>query len=96
MKISIFGGSGFVGTSLCQKLDLKQQDFEIIDLKASNQFPHKSKIVDVKNFNIPRNAVRGDIVVNLTAVHRGDIRDKHEYKRTTIDGAVGSNRGSQR
>ena len=40
-KITVIGGSGFVGTNLCRQLSLKQQDFEIIDLKISNQFPEK-------------------------------------------------------
>ena len=28
---------------------IKQQDFEIIDLKMSNQFPEKCKIADVRD-----------------------------------------------
>ena len=38
-KITVIGGSGFVGTNLCRQLSLKQQDFEIIDLKINNQLP---------------------------------------------------------
>ena len=30
-KITVIGGSGFVGTNLCRELALKQQEFEIID-----------------------------------------------------------------
>jgi len=48
-KITVIGGSGFVGTYLCRQLSLKQQDFEIIDLKMSNQFPEKCKIADVRD-----------------------------------------------
>ena len=47
-KITVIGGSGFVGTNLCKLLEAKQQDFEIIDLKLSNQFPDKCKIGDVR------------------------------------------------
>ena len=86
-KITIIGGSGFVGTSLCRQLLLKQQDFEIIDLKMSNQFPEKCKIADVRDADSLRQAVTGDVVVNLAAVHRDDVRDKSEYQRTNIDGA---------
>ena len=33
-----------------------------------------------------REAITGDVVVNLAAVHRDDVRDKSEYQRTNVDG----------
>ena len=86
-KITVIGGSGFVGTNLCRQLALKQQDFEIIDLKMSNQFPEKCKVADVRDAETLRTAITGDVVVNLAAVHRDDVRDKAEYQRTNVDGA---------
>ena len=86
-KITVIGGSGFVGTNLCRQLALKQQDFEIIDLKMSNQFPEKCKFADVRDAETLRNTITGNVVVNLAAVHRDDIRDKSEYQRTNVDGA---------
>lgn len=86
-KITVIGGSGFVGTNLCRQLSLKQHDFEIIDLKMSNQFPDKCKIADVRDAETLRNSITGDVVVNLAAVHRDDVRDKYEYQRTNVDGA---------
>lgn len=86
-KITVIGGSGFIGTNLCQKLSLKQQDFEIIDLKMSNQFPEKCKIADVRDAETLRATITGDVVVNLAAVHRDDVRDKSEYQRTNVNGA---------
>jgi GlcNAc-P-P-Und epimerase len=86
-KITVIGGSGFVGTNLCQQLALKQQDFEILDLKMSNQFPEKCKIADVRDAETLRKTITGDVVVNLAAVHRDDVRDKTEYQRTNVDGA---------
>ena len=86
-KITVIGGSGFVGTNLCRQLSLKQQDFEIIDLKMSNQFPEKCKIADVRDAATLRGTITGDVVVNLAAVHRDDVRDKSEYQRTNVDGA---------
>ena len=76
-----------MGTNLCRQLALKQRDFEIIDLKMSNQFPDKCKIADVRDAKTLRNTIMGDVVVNLAAVHRDDIRDKSEYQRTNVDGA---------
>ena len=86
-KITVIGGSGFVGTNLCRQLSLKQQDFEIIDLKMSNQFPEKCKIADVRDVETLRKTITGDVVVNLAAAHRDDVRDKTEYQRTNVDGA---------
>lgn len=86
-KITIIGGSGFVGTNLCRQLAAKQRNFEIIDLKMSNQFPEKCKIGDVRDIESLRRSITGDVVVNLAAVHRDDVRDKSEYQRTNVDGA---------
>lgn len=86
-KITIIGGSGFVGTNLSRQLALKQHDFEIIDIKESNQFPEKCKIADVRDLQSLRRAITGDVVINLAAIHRDDVRDKSEYKKTNVDGA---------
>jgi nucleoside-diphosphate-sugar epimerase len=86
-KISVVGGSGFVGTNLCQKLSEHQIPFEIIDIKSSRQFPDKYKFGDVRNIDSLQNSITGDVVVNLAAVHRDDVQDKTEYVRTNIDGA---------
>lgn len=86
-KITIIGGSGFVGTNLSQLLSLHEHDFEIIDLKMSRQFPEKCKIADVRDLESLRATITGDVVVNLAAVHRDDVLNKAEYKFTNIDGA---------
>lgn len=87
-KITVIGGSGFVGTNFCKKLADRQVNFEIIDIKPSHQFPEKSKIADVRDIDSLRATVSGDIVVNLAAVHRDDVRDKSEYYRTNVEGAA--------
>lgn len=86
-KITVIGGSGFVGTNLCRQLALKEQDFEIIDINRSNQFPEKCKIADVRDVDTLREKITGNVVVNLAAVHRDDVRDKSEYHRTNVRGA---------
>lgn len=86
-KITVIGGSGFVGTNLCHHLASAHQDFEIIDLKMSNQFSKRCKIADVRDVNTLRETITGDVVVNLAAVHRDNVKDKSEYWRTNVDGA---------
>ena len=53
----------------------------------SNQVPEKCKIADVRDAETLRNTITGDVVVNLAAVHRDDVRDKSEYHQTNVDGA---------
>ena len=86
-RITVIGGSGFVGTNLCRLLAMKQQEFEIIDLKMSSQFPKKCKIADVRDAETLRKTITGDVVVNLAAVHRDDVRDKSDYQMTNVIGA---------
>lgn len=86
-KITIVGGSGFVGTNLCRQLSVKQQDFEIIDIKPSKQFPDKYKFGDVRDIGSLLGSITGDVVVNLAAVHRDDVKDELAYRATNVDGA---------
>ena len=86
-KITVIGGAGFIGTNLCRKLSQQDQDFEIIDLKISRQFPDKSKIGDVRDLKSLQETVTGDLVVNLAALHRDDVNDQSAYWRTNVDGA---------
>ena len=86
-KITVIGGSGFVGTNLCRQLQLMQQDFEIIDIKVSNKFSDKCKYGDVRDIQSLRDGISGDLIINLAAVHRDNAPDTSEYHRTNVDGA---------
>lgn len=86
-KVTVIGGSGFVGTNLCQYLSDHQIPFEIVDIKRSQRFPLNCRTGDVRNIDSLRHTITGDVVVNLAAVHRDDVLDKAEYYRTNVEGA---------
>lgn len=86
-KITVLGGSGFIGSNLCQLLASRQMPFEIIDLVPSNQFPDKTKIADIRDKESLQTAITGQIVVNLAAVHTDDISNPDAYFQTNVFGA---------
>ena len=88
IKISVIGGSGFVGTHLCRKLLSKKINFEIIDKRPTSEFPNHYKYGDVRDIESLRSVISGDVVVNLAAAHRDDELDKTEYHRTNVGGAI--------
>lgn len=85
-KYTVIGGSGFIGTRLCQDLTERQIPFEIIDLKPSNRFAQKTTIADIRDLKALRKAVTGDAIIHLAAIHRDDVRDASLYTATNIDG----------
>jgi nucleoside-diphosphate-sugar epimerase len=84
--ITVIGGSGFIGTRLCQNLADRQVPFEIIDLKPSGRFPEKTKIADIRDYATLRDAISGEKIIHLAAIHRDDVRDKSEYYTTNVEG----------
>ena len=52
MKVTIIGGSGFIGTCLCKILEAKKIDFEIFDIVQSNAFAKRHKFADVRKFKL--------------------------------------------
>ena len=48
----------------------------MIDLKMINYFLEKCAISDVRDIQSLRDAVTGDVVIYLAAVHRDGARDK--------------------
>lgn len=85
-KYTVIGGSGFIGTRLCQDLADNQIPFEIVDLKPSRRFGDKTKIADIRDLDELRAAVTGDAIIHLAAVHRDDVRDQSLYSATNVDG----------
>lgn len=87
-RIAVVGGSGFIGTRLCQALQQAGQEFRIIDKRMSETFPDSTVLADVTRLDTLPAAVDGcDAIVNLAAEHRDDVRPRSLYDKVNVKGA---------
>ena len=86
-KVAVVGGSGFVGTRLCDRLDKLGTDFIILDLLVSEKFSLKTVQGDVCISSQLDAISSTDIVINLAAVHRDDVRPLSLYDDVNVGGA---------
>ena len=86
-KIFVIGGSGFLGTCLIKKLD-KNFNVDVFcgDLKKSNT-SKKNVLIDVEKLETLDQMSDADIIVNLAAVHRDDIKPISKYDDVNVQGA---------
>lgn len=85
--ISIIGGSGFIGSRLCKRLNSNGKSFEILDKRMGTTFPSHTKIVDVRDFDSIYQRIEGDVIINLAAEHRDDVTPITLYDEVNVDGA---------
>ncbi len=88
--IHVVGGSGFIGTRLCQRLKSmgEECEFSIVDRTKSVDFPDKCRVADVRSLDELRLALEsGSIIVNLAAEHRDDVTPKSLYEEVNVGGA---------
>lgn len=89
LNISIVGGSGFIGSRLCNRLS-RSNDFAfvIIDKVSSTTFPNNAIIADVRSVDeLTEAVVDGSVIVNLAAEHRDDVRPLSLYDEVNVQGA---------
>ncbi|QWE10890.1 NAD(P)-dependent oxidoreductase [Polynucleobacter sp. es-EL-1] len=87
--IFLFGGSGFIGTRLADRLDSKCHHFLIIDKSRSIKYPGKTFIADVRNaLQVHAEVFPNSVIVNLAAEHRDDVSPKVLYDQTNVQGAM--------
>lgn len=87
-SIAVVGGSGFIGSRLCRRLERAKADFIIIDKEKSTLFPNHVKLADVRSLDALRNAVpEGATIINLAAEHRDDVRPISLYDEVNVQGA---------
>lgn len=75
MKVTIIGGSGFIGTRIVDHFtQFKGYDFRIVDIRDSHFFNDITTIGDVRNQQQMDSALAGtDLVILLAAQHRDNV-----------------------
>ena len=83
-KISIIGGSGFVGTRLKKRFRKNKIFYKIFDINVKT---NEDIYLDVEDLN-SLNQINGlDTIINLAAVHRDDVRPLSRYDDVNVQGA---------
>ena len=89
LKITIIGGSGFIGTRLCDRLIKSDLAFKIIDKVKSLKFSNKTVIGDVRSLDSLIASIEpNEILINLAAEHRDDVYPSSLYHDVNISGAI--------
>lgn len=85
--ITVIGGSGFIGTRLCKRLERNNTPFQIVDKAVSKTFNTLTTIADIRNYADLDHACTGDTIINLAAEHRDDVTPRSLYDEVNVDGA---------
>lgn len=87
--VSVVGGSGFIGTRLSRRLSrIAEAQFQIVDKVYGHAFPEQTTVADVRSVEQLRSSIREhDVIVNLAAEHRDDVRPLSLYDDVNVGGA---------
>jgi nucleoside-diphosphate-sugar epimerase len=86
--IGVIGGSGFIGTALIRALRQAGHEVRIIDRSPSPAYPDAWIEADVRDRVALHQACRGcDVLYNLAAEHRDDVRPPELYHAVNVGGA---------
>lgn len=87
MKITIIGGSGFVGTRLLKLLEESSYTLQNIDKRQSLSYPKITTIANILNKEKLVSSLAGtDVVVLLAAEHRDDVSPVSLYYDVNVGG----------
>jgi len=87
VKISIIGGSGFVGSNLSKLFKKNNINFQIFDNVKSKFFPEKYIHGDIRHNDELKEIADSDVLINLAAVHRDDVRPLSLYDEINVEGS---------
>ena len=83
-KIGIIGGAGFLGSRLAERLKSTNAIYEIFDIDDENINTIK---VDVRDLSSLSKLSECDVLINLAAVHRDDVKPTSLYDDVNVLGA---------
>ncbi|MBC69412.1 NAD-dependent epimerase/dehydratase family protein [Acinetobacter sp.] len=88
-KILVIGGNGFVGTNLLKKLKINTESSEIFSGDLNENNSDNNFLIDVtKPSSFDCIANKGiNVLINLAAVHRDDVRPLTKYDDVNVGGA---------
>ena len=84
---AIIGSSGFLGSKLSFKINKKGVNFEKFDIKPINEINDCLKL-NIEDQNSLDQLEGFDMIINLAAVHRDDIRPLSRYDDVNVQGSV--------
>lgn len=88
MIIGIFGGSGFIGTRLTERLLNEGHEIKIIDINKSKKYPDLWFKGDVRDKNSFSELLNGmDVIYNLAAEHSDNVSPVSLYYDVNVTGA---------
>ena len=87
MRISILGGSGFLGTNLSKALCQENISFRIFDIQKSKVFPDKTIVGNICHIEDLKKIPNSNVLINLAAVHRDDVSPKSLYDEVNVNGS---------
>jgi nucleoside-diphosphate-sugar epimerase len=88
-NLFIIGGSGFIGTRLVHRLQHSgKSNIKIFDKAQSEMFPQLVNMGDVRSVRQLRDHIsKKDLIVNLAAEHRDDVRPLSLYDEVNVEGS---------
>jgi GlcNAc-P-P-Und epimerase len=84
-KISIVGGSGFLGTRLANRFLKEKVNYNIIDICEEKNSNSYGDVEDINSLNILKDSCA---IINLAAMHRDDVRPISRYDDVNVGGAI--------
>lgn len=86
-KIAIIGGAGFVGSRLVHRLKKNKISTWSYDINLNNEH-HHNIYLDVENPESLSQLKDVNVIINLAAVHRDDVKPLSRYDDVNVQGAI--------
>ena len=83
-NIALIGGAGFIGTRVANRLNQAKSNFTIFDINISSI---GTCFLDVEDVSSLEKLEGYDVIVNLAAVHRDNVKPISRYDETNVLGA---------